>query len=77
MAVQTFVTLNISVDSVVRSLSNAVNFGMLRRHSIAARGTETVHTSPNPHYGLAAILAVALVVIPWGLIAWLIWTLVA
>ena len=38
-------------------------------------GTEPMQPSPNPHYGLAAIAALATVVIPWALVGWLIWTL--
>jgi len=34
-----------------------------------------VHASLNPHYGLALVLAVVAVVIPWVLTGWLIWTL--
>jgi hypothetical protein len=34
-----------------------------------------MHTSSNPHYGLAALIALAFVVIPWALVGWLIWTL--
>jgi hypothetical protein len=31
----------------------------------------------STHYGLAALAAVAVVVIPWSLMGWLIWRLVA
>ena len=33
-----------------------------------------MHASLNPHYGSALILAAAVVVIPWALAGWLIWT---
>jgi hypothetical protein len=29
----------------------------------------------SPHYGMAAMVAVAIVVVPWVLVGWLIWTL--
>ncbi len=29
----------------------------------------------NPHYGMAMIVAVALVVVPWTLVGWTIWML--
>ena len=38
-------------------------------------GSESMHTSLHAHYGLAAIFAIALVVIPWLLVGWLIWAL--
>jgi len=34
-----------------------------------------MHTSLNPHYGLAGILAIGLVVVPWLFVGWMIWLL--
>jgi hypothetical protein len=34
-----------------------------------------MHISLNAHYGLAGILAIAVVVIPWVLVGWIIWSL--
>jgi metal-dependent amidase/aminoacylase/carboxypeptidase family protein len=44
--------------------------------NLSIRGSESMHASANPHYGFAALVAVALVVIPWSLVGWLIWTLI-
>ena len=38
-------------------------------------GSESMNVSSRPHYRLALFAAVALVVVPWCLIGWLIWTL--
>ena len=35
-----------------------------------------MNVSSRPYYRLAVLAAVALVVVPWCLIGWLIWTLV-
>jgi hypothetical protein len=32
-----------------------------------------MHTSSRPHYGWAALGALAVVVVPWALLGWFIW----
>ena len=39
-------------------------------------GGSALMQASHSHYGWAAIVALALVIIPWALIGWLIWTLV-
>jgi len=58
------------------SIVDEANF--LYRGSSLSRtwGWESMHASASPRYVLAALLAVALVVIPWSLVGWLIWTLI-
>jgi|HubBroStandDraft_2_1064218.scaffolds.fasta_scaffold1192529_1 hypothetical protein len=34
-----------------------------------------MHTSSQPHYGWAAIGALAVVIVPWALLGWFIWTM--